>query len=329
MKYSTLKLTALLFTLFSVQMFSQSVEILGEAKVSNMSNDNSIDDIVVRKSDGTLATRSAQSLPVSFADTTRNISSDLELAELLCECPNPPPFLIEQLLDSGYSAKDLQNAGVSVDDIALSMPIVDIDGNEYDQVKIGTQIWLSSNLRATQFNDGTDIDLVEDIDLWEDSFNDGKVAYCYPNGDSNNAENYGLIYNIHTIPLHSNKNICPIGFHVPDESEVMTLINHIDSDGTAFSNTAGSYLKETGNVYWSSGNNDANNITGFNGRGNGSRHVNSGSDYYAFQARNYILLNQLSGSNVKTAYSDRLNGRFRIIPQGNSLSNCAIRCLKD
>lgn len=96
---------------------SQSVEIEGELKVSQMDNVNTEDHLVVKRADGTLGTRMVSSLPPPI-DTLRNLASDLELAKILCECSNNmPPFLVESTLDAGYSITDLLGAGVPVIDL--------------------------------------------------------------------------------------------------------------------------------------------------------------------------------------------------------------------
>lgn len=46
------------------------------------------------------------------------------------------------------------------------VPVVDYDGNEYDVVEIGTQLWLVQNLKVTHYNDGEAIPNVEDGTTW-------------------------------------------------------------------------------------------------------------------------------------------------------------------
>jgi len=55
--------------------------------------------------------------------------------------------------------------------------VSDIDGNVYSLVKIGNQVWMASNLRVTQLNDGTAIPLAT-VD-----WNSGAPAYCWYNND--------------------------------------------------------------------------------------------------------------------------------------------------
>jgi len=308
---------------------SQSVEIQGQARVTNMSNDNSIDDIVVRQPDGTLSTRSAQSLPTSFIDTTRNLTTDLELAKQLCECPNLPPFLIQQLLDQGYEPSDLVNAGVPSTDVIAAMPVIDVDGNEYDKVTIGTQVWLSSNLKTTKYTDGTLIPLAISDSEWGGNFDDEIPARSHPNGNAANFDDYGYIYNVYTLPVFSNKDICPDGYHVATRTDVETLITYLDSDGTNNNNSAGQYLKETGTTYWLAPNATATNATGFSSRGNGSRR-NTGT-YSSFRSRGYFMTNtpNVLGVAHYIAYPSSTDNELSLIASNVNFASSAIRCVKD
>jgi len=47
------------------------------------------------------------------------------------------------------------------DDQTDPAPVVDIDGNSYQTVKIGNQIWMAENLKTNKLSDGT---LMENFD---------------------------------------------------------------------------------------------------------------------------------------------------------------------
>ena len=45
--------------------------------------------------------------------------------------------------------------------------VTDIDGNHYDAVKIGDQIWMMQNLKTTRYADGTEIPLSMEPTVYE------------------------------------------------------------------------------------------------------------------------------------------------------------------
>ena len=66
--------------------------------------------------------------------------------------------------------------------------VTDYDGNEYRAVQIGSQCWMAENLRTTHYSNGTSIP--------QGSSASSTTGYWYyPDGDSNNARKYGLLYN--------------------------------------------------------------------------------------------------------------------------------------
>lgn len=75
---------------------------------------------------------------------------------------------------------------------------------------------------------------------------------------------YGLLYNWHAVK--DIRNISPLGWHVPTQTEIEILSNYLGGYSVA-----GGKLKETGIVYWNDPNIDATNESGFNGRGAGAR----------------------------------------------------------
>ncbi|TFG40548.1 MAG: hypothetical protein E4H43_05530, partial [Bacteroidia bacterium] len=70
----------------------------------------------------------------------------------------------------------------------------DIDGNIYDTVVIGNQVWMAENLKTSRLNDGTEIPLVTSDTAWSNLRTPG---YCwYGNYEAFfNLNHYGALYN--------------------------------------------------------------------------------------------------------------------------------------
>ncbi|MCX6219519.1 MAG: hypothetical protein NTZ69_00845 [Bacteroidia bacterium] len=129
--------------------------------------------------------------------------------------------------------------------------VTDIDGNVYNTVTIGTQVWIKENLKTTKFKDGTAIPLVKDNIAWSNLATSG---YCWHNNDSIANKNvYGALYNWYSVATGK---LCPTGWHVPSAAEWISLANVLGS-------LAGGKLKETGTSHWQSPNTGATNETGF------------------------------------------------------------------
>ncbi len=130
--------------------------------------------------------------------------------------------------------------------------INDIDGNIYFTETIGTQVWMSENLKTTKYKDGTAIPLVEDDNAWGNLVTPG---YCwYKNDASTYKKAYGALYNWYAVNTGM---LCPDGWHVPTDTEWHTLVLQIDPDAllsteydSEESKIAGSTLTEWGTVHW-------------------------------------------------------------------------------
>jgi uncharacterized protein (TIGR02145 family) len=142
----------------------------------------------------------------------------------------------------------------------LSNP-VDADGNVYNIVTIGSQVWMVENLRTTKFRNGDPIPNITNDTLW------GKLsggAYCNYNNDLSNVETYGRLYNWYAV--NDSRKIAPEGWHIASSQEWWTLINYCGGR-----DSAGSKLKEVGTKHWSSFNTTATNESGFTGLPGGLR----------------------------------------------------------
>ena len=108
--------------------------------------------------------------------------------------------------------------------------VIDIDGNSYDAVKIGDQVWLAANLRTTKYADGTSIPI-------GDTYLHGGGYRYYPYGKAPNVEEYGYLYDWYAVMKgeqgrSSNpsgvQGVCPHGWHVPSKQEWQELVNNVE-----------------------------------------------------------------------------------------------------
>lgn len=115
--------------------------------------------------------------------------------------------------------------------------VSDYDGNRYEVIKAGPQLWMASNLRTTHYNDGAPINHVPDADQWAIVENEG--AYTFYNENESMSERYGLLYNWYTVKTEK---LCPEGWHVPTMAEYEMLFDFaggIDFAGEAMKSTSG------------------------------------------------------------------------------------------
>jgi len=136
----------------------------------------------------------------------------------------------------------------------------DADGNRYDTVKIGEQVWMAENLKVTHLKDGTPITMVENYDEWASL---SLPAYCWYNNDSVNSDPYGALYNSYTIETGM---LCPEGWHVPTDEEWAELESCYDG-----AMESGGSLKTAGTEFWKTPNTGATNADGFSALPGGYR----------------------------------------------------------
>jgi uncharacterized protein (TIGR02145 family) len=138
----------------------------------------------------------------------------------------------------------------------------DADSNHYAVVQIGTQVWMAENLKATKYRDASSIPNVSDGTQWI-SLTTG--AYCNYNNIPAEGDTYGRLYNWYAVT--DSHNMCPVGWHVPSDSEWTILTDYFG--GTS---VAGGKMKENCTTLWSSPNTGATNENGFSALPGGGRH---------------------------------------------------------
>jgi uncharacterized protein (TIGR02145 family) len=191
----------------------------------------------------------------------------------------------------------------------------DIDGNTYNSVKIGNQIWMRENLKTIKYNDGTSIPLVTNATTWS---NQSASAYCWYNNDETaNKATYGAMYNWYAV---NTGKLCPTGWHAFSDPEWNSLMAYLGSD-------AGGKLKETGTTHWQSPNNGATNVSGFTALPGGYR--DPGGTFFDIGYDS----NWWSSTEYSTTYAYRWIIMYSgsSIPQAGSLKQggYSVRCIKD
>jgi uncharacterized protein (TIGR02145 family) len=153
---------------------------------------------------------------------------------------------------SQYAFLKSDNANVrAVRTFSNDSIITDADGNVYSSVTIGTQEWMSENLRTTKYSDGTTIPNVTNGSQW---FGLETGAWSHYDNDNQYDSIYGKLYNWYAVETGK---LCPTGWHVPTDAEWTVLTNYLAANG--HSGTEGTALKAT------SGWNDKDNGTSGNG----------------------------------------------------------------
>jgi len=130
--------------------------------------------------------------------------------------------------------------------------VTDIDGNVYQTVKIGSQVWMAENLKVTHYRNGDEILNILDGSIWV-SLNTG--AYCTYEHSPSNAAIYGNLYNWHAV--NDPRKLAPEGWHIPSDEEWMILSDYLGED------IPGGKLKEADTTHWKYPNIGATNETGF------------------------------------------------------------------
>jgi uncharacterized protein (TIGR02145 family) len=165
---------------------------------------------------------------------------------------------------------------------ATTSTVTDFDGNVYNTITIGTQVWMKENLKTTHYANGTAIPLVNTNSTW-DALTTTSKAYCWYNDDMVNRATYGALYTWATAmngEASTTNNpsgiqgVCPTGWHLPSDAEWTQLTTYLGGESVA-----GYKLKETGTAHWKKPNPGATNETGFTALPGGGRSDNDGGFY--------------------------------------------------
>ena len=207
--------------------------------------------------------------------------------------------------------------------------VTDIDGNVYQTVTIGCQVWMAENLKVTHYRNGDPIPNVTDGATWA-TLTTG--ANCEYNNDVSNIGTYGRLYN--WFAAVDSRNIAPAGWHVASDYEwkqlEMTLgMSQAQADATDLrSTTEGGKLKDVGTTHWLSPNTGATNESGFTVLPGGYRNYNDGVYY---NMHNSATFWSSTDANSYSAWARYLFNSSSGIYRGTNYKEhgFSVRCVRD
>lgn len=139
--------------------------------------------------------------------------------------------------------------------------VSDVDGNSYSTIVLGTQEWIANNLRTSKYSNGDPISNQIDLVGWSGA---STGAWCYYENNVAFNSAYGKLYNYYAVT--DLRNLCPTGWHIPNETEWTTLSTFLGGAGVA-----GGKMKEVGLAHWIAPNIGADNTSGFSAIPGGNR----------------------------------------------------------
>lgn len=263
---------------------------------------------------------------ISSASTTSDASGNASVTWVLGTTVGTQTLTITAYKEDGTTC--LAGSPITVTATASSAitSVTDIDGNEYDVVTIGTQMWMAEDLKASKYADGTPIPKLENNTDWDNlGDNSTDKAYCFY--DNNDNSDYGALY---TWAAASNgvafttvdvQGVCPDGWHLPNDSEWNELGVYLGYD------VAGGKIKEVGTSHWETPNSGATNSTGFTALPGGYRWQDGD---FAEQTRLAFWWTSVQES---ADYADLWyvnNGSSSLIDKSDPKSmGYSVRCIKD
>ena len=194
--------------------------------------------------------------------------------------------------------------------------VSDIDGNVYNTVMIGSQVWMAENLKVTAYRNNVTIYNLDDQNDWNNT-EDG--AYVWYSNDISWKDHYGALYNWYAVS--DPRGICPTGWSVPSDEDWQEMVNHLGGSSVAGGRLKSTRTEPDPHPRWRSPNTGATNETGFTALPGGLRDPY----YYDVGSSGYWWT---SSEQSKAYYMSRNSGSIwgSTVPKQFGLS---VRCIKD
>jgi len=111
--------------------------------------------------------------------------------------------------------------------------LTDIDGNQYETVLVGDNLWMAENLSVTHYSSGDEIPTGLENDEWLGTSEGAFAVYPHEevegiNSEENMVEAYGKLYN--WFAVDDPRGLCPKGWRIPTDEELNALTDYISNN---------------------------------------------------------------------------------------------------
>lgn len=194
----------------------------------------------------------------------------------------------------------------------------------FEEIKIGNQVWMVKNLDVDHFKNGDAIPEVKTKEEWVKACRDKKPAWCTYENNPDNGEKFGKLYNWYAV--NDPRGLAPEGWHVASQEDLQKLTDFL---GDFYEN--GKKLKSTS--MWVKNpdyNRDKNgsNASGFTGLPGGQR-----NDQGVFKGMGEQGFWWISGRNYNTCGGFKLEYDSKRLEKHSSTYNWtagfSVRCVKN
>lgn len=221
--------------------------------------------------------------------------------------------------------------GCKKDELSGSSTVKDIDGNVYNTVTIGSQVWMVENLKTTKYRNGDPIPNIAGGDEWS---NVKTGAQCNYNNDATIGNKFGKLYNWYAV--NDSRNLAPTGWHIPSEDDWEILDNYV----AANLGTSGALIKALASkTDWSDASMlgddlSKNNTSGFTAMPGGYRSSYHGGfswigDYGAWWSSKECLYPKLSAWSRSMGDNDTGWSNEMFVDPYPMNYGLSVRCVKD
>jgi uncharacterized protein (TIGR02145 family) len=245
---------------------------------------------------------------------------------------------------------NFDTSGIAIKMLASAGTVTDTDGNVYQTVRIGGQVWTVENLRVTRYRDGSAISLDTSTATWASDNVATTPMFCYYSNMTNadSIKKYGALYNWYVVSPANLKKIAPAGWHMPTESEWEIMQRYLvmhdyNYDGTTDTTTTNKIaMALAAQMDWSSskgaglpGNNlTKNNSSGFSALPGGGRKGSStvfipGGTFWAKDSTGYWW--SATGTDVSSTWISLYYGNNDLSISGINFKNYgfSVRLVRD